>query len=228
MASEEDGAQGDTPAQPNQEDTHSAAQGSSPNPDDDESSVGSASVRSNSHSSLQSSNSNLSSDDDDDESQLSDDDSNAFLDPYDEDSLPPYACRYSGIHDPACVAKCVESNKWFSNATCPGGGGSHLVNHLVRSRSHQVQLHPNSPLGDTVLECYNCACKNVFMLGFVPASTSSVVVLLCRVCVETVPALKDMEWDLSQWHPLIQDRKFLPWLVKVSPILYCIHTVDKQ
>lgn len=53
------------------------------------------------------------------------------------------------------------------------------------------------------------------MLGFVPANSSSVVVLLCRVCVETVPALKDMDWDLSQWHPLIQDRKFLSWLVKV-------------
>jgi len=33
--------------------------------------------------------------------------------------------------------------------------------------------------------------------------------------VETVPALKDMDWELAQWHPLVQDRKFLPWLVKV-------------
>lgn len=154
--------------------------------------------------------------DDEDESQLSDDDSNAFIDPYDEEMLPEYACRYCGIHDPACVAKCVETKKWLCNATCSGGGGSHLVNHLVRSRSNQVQLHPESPLGDTVLECYNCASKNAFVLGFVPANSSSVVVLLCRVCVETVPALKDMDWELSQWHPLVQDRKFLPWLVKVG------------
>ena len=154
-------------------------------------------------------------DDDDDESQLSDDDSNAFIDPYDEEMLPEYACRYCGVHDPACVAKCVETKKWLCNAPCAGGGGSHLVNHLVRSRSNQVQLHPESPLGDTVLECYNCASKNAFVLGFVPANSSSVVVLLCRVCVETVPALKDMDWELSQWHPLVQDRKFLPWLVKV-------------
>jgi regulator of nonsense transcripts 1 len=27
-------------------------------------------------------------------------------------------------------------------------------------------------------------------------------------------ALKDMNWDLSQWLPLIEDRQFLPWLVK--------------
>jgi len=159
-------------------------------------------------------------DDDDDDDELSDnselsDDTLAFIDPYDEASLPYYACRYCGIQDPACVSKCVETKKWFCNFPCAGGGGSHLVNHLVRSRSNQVQLHPESPLGDTVLECYNCGCKNVFVLGFVPASSSSVVVLLCRVCVETVPALKDMDWELAQWHPLIQDRKFLPWLVKV-------------
>ena len=28
-------------------------------------------------------------------------------------------------------------------------------------------------------------------------------------------ALKDMDWDLTQWMPLIEDRAFLPWLVKV-------------
>ena len=152
---------------------------------------------------------------DDDESVLTDD---GYIDHYDESTLPPYACRYCGIHEPASVARCVESNKWFCNAVGAGGGGSHLVHHLVRSRSNQVQLHPESPLGDTVLECYNCASKNTFVLGFVPANSSSVVVLLCRVCVETVPALKDMDWELSQWHPLVQDRKFLPWLIKVC---YC-------
>lgn len=154
--------------------------------------------------------------DDDDVSEYSDDSAlSEYVDHYDEPSLPPYACRYCGIHDPSSVARCVETNKWFCNAVGAGGGGSHLVHHLVRSRSNQVQLHPGSPLGDTVLECYNCASKNCFVLGFVPANASSVVVLLCRVCVETVPALKDMDWELSQWHPLVQDRKFLPWLVKV-------------
>lgn len=27
-------------------------------------------------------------------------------------------------------------------------------------------------------------------------------------------ALKEMNWDLKQWLPLIEDRTFLPWLVK--------------
>ncbi len=164
-------------------------------------------------------------DDEDDESQLSDDDSQAFINPYEEQTLPEYACRYCGVHDPASVSKCVETQKWFCNAPCAGGGGSHLVNHLVRSRSHQVQLHPESPLGDTVLECYNCGNKNAFVLGFVPANSSSVVVLLCRVCVETVPALKSMDWEIGSWCPLIQDRKFLPWLVKVGCCRVCLSCV---
>jgi regulator of nonsense transcripts 1 len=155
-------------------------------------------------------------DDDDDVSDVSlEEEKNQvmyFRDHYDEDALPECACRYCGIHDPASVAKCVDSAKWFCNSST-GSHSSHLIHHLVKSRSNQVQLHPNSPLGDTVLECYNCGSKNVFVLGFVPASTSSVVVLLCRVCVETVPALKDMDWNLGNWHPLIQDRKFLPWLL---------------
>lgn len=148
------------------------------------------------------------------------------IDHYNEEALPAFACRYCGIHDPACVAKCVETDKWFCNAA--NTGSSHLVHHLVRSRSHQVQLHPESPLGETILECYNCASKNSFVLGFVPASASSVVVLLCRVCVETVPALKDMDWELSQWHPLIQDRRFLPWLIKepAEPLLLAARDIS--
>ena len=88
------------------------------------------------------------------------------------------------------------------------------MQHLVRGKHHTVCLHKDSPLGETVLECYNCGCRNVFLVGFVPAKTESVVVLLCRVCVETVHALKSMDWDLDEWLPLIADRRFLPWLVR--------------
>jgi len=150
---------------------------------------------------------------DDDVSDVSDeDDILQYLgtDHYDEEALPEYACRYCGIHDPSTVAKCVTSGKWF----CNGGSPSHLVHHLVKSRSHAVQLHADSPLGDSVLECYNCGSQNVFVLGFVPAGGgNAVVVLLCRVCVDSVPALRDMEWELSAWHPLVQERQFVSWLL---------------
>jgi regulator of nonsense transcripts 1 len=127
---------------------------------------------------------------------------------------PEWACRFCGISDPACVVRCVESNKWFCNS-CGSSSGSHIVQHLVRAKNNTVCLHPDSPLGETTLECYNCGVRNCFLLGFVPAKADSVVVLLCRVCVEGVPALKDMGWDLKEWLPLIADRRFLPWLVKV-------------
>lgn len=58
---------------------------------------------------------------------------------------------------------------------------SHIVNHLVRAKCKEVTLHKDGPLGETVLECYNCGCRNVFLLGFIPAKADSVVVLLCRL-----------------------------------------------
>nr|CAH8825043.1 unnamed protein product [Trichobilharzia regenti] len=126
--------------------------------------------------------------------------------------LPEHACAYCGIHDPACVVFCNTTKKWF----CNGRGntsGSHIINHLVRARAKEVTLHKDGPLKDTLLECYVCGSKNVFLLGFVPAKSESVVVLLCRnVCAN---ANKDMYWDPAQWQPIIQGRQFLSWLVKV-------------
>ncbi|KAG5453904.1 ATP-dependent helicase NAM7 [Clonorchis sinensis] len=126
--------------------------------------------------------------------------------------LPEHACAYCGIHDPACVVYCNTTKKWF----CNGRGntsGSHIVNHLVRARAKEVTLHKDGPLKDTLLECYVCGSKNVFLLGFVPAKSESVVVLLCRnVCANQN---KDMYWDPALWQPIIQNRQFLSWLVKV-------------
>ena len=56
-----------------------------------------------------------------------------------------------------------------------------------------------------------------FVLGFVLAKGDSVVVLLCRRCVETVPALKEMDWNIGRWCSLIIDKKFVGWLVPPPP-----------
>ncbi|XP_068154504.1 regulator of nonsense transcripts 1 homolog [Drosophila tropicalis] len=127
--------------------------------------------------------------------------------------LPAHACKYCGIHDPATVVMCNNCKKWF----CNGRGstsGSHIVNHLVRAKHREVTLHADGPLGETILECYSCGVRNVFVLGFIPAKADSVVVLLCRQPCAAQNSLKDMNWDQEQWKPLIADRCFLPWLVK--------------
>ncbi|OAQ75279.1 ATP-dependent helicase NAM7 [Purpureocillium lilacinum] len=129
-----------------------------------------------------------------------------------EKQLPPHACAYCGIHSPACVVKCLTCNKWFCSAR-GNGTSTHIVNHLVRARHKEVQLHPESALGDTVLECYNCGTKNAFLLGFIPAKSDTVVVLLCRQPCAANSSNKDMNWDVSRWEPLIEERAFLPWLV---------------
>ena len=94
-----------------------------------------------------------------------------------EEELPEHACHYCHIHDPACVVKCIESGKWFCNGRPRGSSASCIIHHLVRSRHKQVCLHADSPLGETVLECYLTGNRNVFQLGFVPAKSERVVVL---------------------------------------------------
>jgi regulator of nonsense transcripts 1 len=130
---------------------------------------------------------------------------------YDVTSLPAHACVYCGIHEPACVVMCNVTKKWF----CNGRGntsGSHIIQHLVRAKMKEISLHKDSPLGETVLECYNCGSRNVFLLGFVPSKTESVVVLLCRhPCANQS---KDASWDPNAWQPLVQDRQLITWLVK--------------
>jgi len=129
-------------------------------------------------------------------------------------NLPVHACSYCGIHDVNVVVQCQTSKKWF----CNGRGntsGSHIINHLVRAKCKEVSLHRDGQLSDSVLECYNCGCRNVFLLGFIPAKADSVVVLLCRQPCANHSSLKDMDWDAQQWQPLIQDRSFVSWLVKV-------------
>ncbi|KAJ3132372.1 ATP-dependent helicase NAM7 [Physocladia obscura] len=137
-------------------------------------------------------------------------------------AAPEHACKYCGVHSPATVVKCLQCSKWFCNGrgvghSVHGGsgtGGSHIVTHLVKSKHKEVVLHADGPLGDTVLECYLCGSRNVFLLGFIPAKSDTVVVLLCRQPCASTPSSKDANWDLSQWVPLISDKAFLPWLVK--------------
>ncbi|GCE99462.1 ATP-dependent RNA helicase [Zygosaccharomyces mellis] len=128
----------------------------------------------------------------------------------DQQTLSEHACAYCGIDSPSCVVKCNSCRRWFCNSK-NGASTSHIVNHLVLAHHNVVSLHPESDLGDTVLECYNCGCRNVFLLGFVSARGEAVVVLLCRIpCAQA----KNANWDTEQWQPLIENRQFLSWVAE--------------
>lgn len=129
--------------------------------------------------------------------------------------LPGHACLYCGIYDPSCVAQCTQCKRWF----CNGRGnlpGSHIVSHLIRAKHKEIILHKNSPLGETLLECYLCGSRNVFNLGFIPAKAESTVMLLCRqpCASQTNDMIHDLNCDLDDWKPLISDRCFMPWLLR--------------
>lgn len=120
------------------------------------------------------------------------------------------SCLYCSVDSAACVAQCDHCQRYFCNTKPNPSGSSHLITHLVMSRHNLVRLHPELELGDTVLECYNCGNKNIFLLGFVSARDSAVVVVLCRwPCAQTSTA----EWDTLKWSALVDGRALVPWLV---------------
>jgi regulator of nonsense transcripts 1 len=126
--------------------------------------------------------------------------------------LPEWACSYCGISNPASVVRCISTNKWFCNGRT-AGTASCIITHLVKSRNKEVALHKQSPLGETILECYASGSRNVFSLGFVPLKDENTVVLLSRDTQPSATAIRDLNIDLTQWQPLIEDRAFVPWLV---------------
>ncbi|KAJ2867485.1 ATP-dependent RNA helicase [Coemansia aciculifera] len=128
-------------------------------------------------------------------------------------TLPEHACAYCGVHEENSVTKCLTCKRWFCNAR-GNTSSSHIIWHLVRAHHKEVQLHPGSQLGETTLECYNCGGRNVFSLGFIPAKSDTVVVILCRGCA-SAPSSKDVMWDATQWQPLIHERQLINWLVRV-------------
>ena len=57
----------------------------------------------------------------------------------------------------------------------------------------------------------SCYAGNIYIYICIHFNT---IYVIRNPCAAT-PSSKDSTWDLSQWLPLISDRSFLPWLVKV-------------
>ncbi|KAH3663833.1 hypothetical protein OGAPHI_005236 [Ogataea philodendri] len=126
------------------------------------------------------------------------------------EDLPDRSCAYCGITSPDSLVHCQTCDKWFCNAKT-SRAGSHIVTHMVFSKHQSLCLHPDSDFGETMLECYNCGNRNLFVLGFVSAKTDSVVVILCRL---PCAASKNADWDTENWQSLVENRQLLPWMAK--------------
>lgn len=131
-------------------------------------------------------------------------------------STPQHACRYCLVQHPNCVSCCYTCKKWFCNGKGGKTKGSHIVEHLARSKHKEIALHADNNLGDTVLECYNCGARNVFILGYVPSrEEDSVVVILCRQpCAVGLSGKEDDGgWDAARWKPIIENKTFIDWII---------------
>lgn len=131
------------------------------------------------------------------------------------DTFKGCACQYCGISNSACVAQCSQCKRWFCNGKTQTPS-SHLVSHLVKAKHKEINLHKNGPIGQAILECYLCGSRNIFNLGFLTSTTSSVVVLLCRqTCASQVDTIEAITCNPDDWGPLIAGRSFVPWLIRV-------------
>ena len=97
-------------------------------------------------------------------------------------------------------------------------------------------LHAESPLGETTPECYSCGGQERLYPGIhscekrhcrraslpvcrLGSNHRSQLLSLSRWCYRqpcaSLQSSKDIAWDTSSWSPLIEDRSFLSWLVKI-------------
>jgi hypothetical protein len=101
------------------------------------------------------------------------------------------------------VAQCEITGKWFCNGHV-APGGTCVIQHLVRGRYKEVRLHPQSPLGNTILECYHSGSRNIFSLGFVPVKGDDTIVLLARDTPVTASCVKELDLNMNLWESIIQ------------------------
>eukprot|EP00890_Picochlorum_soloecismus_P003014 jgi/Picsp_1/3713/NSC_06549-R1_regulator of nonsense transcripts 1 len=126
--------------------------------------------------------------------------------------LPDWACSYCGIYDPATVAKCIASGKWFCNGRTLGKI-SCIVHHALKSRCREFSLHTSNPLGGIVLHCQATGNRDILALGFAPGPMDEKVIV-SRDFLDLDIKISGLTFDESKWQPLIQDRALIDWVVK--------------
>ncbi len=124
-------------------------------------------------------------------------------------------CAYCGITNLDHLVKCNEKDcqRWFCDGRLDEFSASHIVFHLTKSKHKEIFLNENSPIGEMVLECYSCGCKNIFLLGFLESREGDTGIMLCREpCLSQCKIVED-KFEKTRWVPLIKDKKLLEWIV---------------
>jgi regulator of nonsense transcripts 1 len=124
-------------------------------------------------------------------------------------------CAYCGITNASKLIKCNEKDcqRWFCDGRLDEYSASHLVFHLTKSKHKEIFLNESSPIGEMVLECYSCNCKNIFLLGFLESREGDTGIILCREpCLSQCKIVED-KFEKTRWVPLIKDKKLLDWII---------------
>ena len=125
-----------------------------------------------------------------------------------------FACAYCGLSSETHLAQCLECKKWFCNGKNDAYSPSHIIFHLTKSKHKEVYLSQASQVGEITLQCYNCACKNIFLLGFLESKEGGNGFIICREPCLTKWKIDDTYFDKTKWGPLINEKKLLDWIVK--------------
>lgn len=87
---------------------------------------------------------------------------------------------------------------------------------MIKSRHKEIELHPDSQLKDTPLQCYECGKRNLCLLGFISSKPpDNYIILICREpCLRTTALHNDDDiWSFEAWQPLIEASAILEWVV---------------
>lgn len=124
-------------------------------------------------------------------------------------------CAYCGIVNPSLLVKCNEKDcqRWFCNGRTDDFSASHIVFHQTKSKHKEIYVGEQSQVGEMVMECYNCNCKNIFLLGFLESKEGDSGFILCREPCLTTCKIEEEKFDKSKWTPLINDKKLMDWIV---------------
>ncbi|KAF3434051.1 hypothetical protein FNV43_RR25154 [Rhamnella rubrinervis] len=88
-----------------------------------------------------------------------------------------------------------------------------LIRHGVRAKHKEVCLLKDGLLGETILDCYDCGCFNVFLLGFISAKTNVKTVKDVKCCDDAKKILRRYRKDFA-CKDLIREKKSICVIVE--------------